>query len=92
MVSQPDAPNPYATANAQNQQNAFAGQYSSAIGNVNEQNPYGSVNYSQTGEQVPIYNTSGQVTGYAPRTQRTTTSRLTSKNFSDRNVSQEKSR
>jgi hypothetical protein len=73
MVSQPDAPNPYATAGAQNQQNAFAAQYGSATSNPNETNPYGSVKYSESGAQVPIYGPNGQVTGYAPRYERTTT-------------------
>ena len=71
MVSQPKAPDPYATANAQNQQNAYASQYNSASGNVNEVNPYGSVSYRMM-EQVPIY-TNGQISGYAPRYERTTT-------------------
>ena len=71
MVSQPSAPNPYATAAAQNQQNQSASQYSSVAGNANEVNPYGTVSYNAV-EQVPIY-TNGQVSGYAPRYQRTTT-------------------
>jgi hypothetical protein len=72
MVSQPDAPNPYVTAGAQNQQNAFASQYGSATSNPNETNPYGTVKYSESGAQVPIYGPNGQVTGYAPRYERTT--------------------
>jgi hypothetical protein len=71
MVSQPDAPNPYATAAAQTSQNQNASQYNAATGNVNEVNPYGTVSY-QAIEQVPIY-TNGQISGYAPRYQRTTT-------------------
>jgi len=71
MVSQPSAPDPYATAAAQNQQNQSASQYNAAAGNANEVNPYGTVSY-QAIEQVPIY-TNGQITGYAPRYQRTTT-------------------
>ena len=71
MVSQPSAPDPYATAAAQNSQNQTASQYSTVAGNSNEVNPYGTVSY-QAVEQVPIY-TNGQVTGYAPRYQRTTT-------------------
>ncbi len=70
MASQPNAPNPYATAGAQNQQNAFASQYSGASGNANEVNPYGSVSYNQTG-QTPIY-TNGQISGYAPQYTKTT--------------------
>jgi len=71
MVSQPSAPDPYATAAAQNQQNQSASQYNSVSSNANEINPYGTVSY-QAIEQVPIY-TNGVVTGYAPRYQRTTT-------------------
>ena len=71
MVSQPSAPDPYATAAAQGQQNQIASQYNTASGNVNEVNPYGTVSY-QAMEQVPIY-TNGQISGYAPRYQRTTT-------------------
>jgi len=71
MVSQPSAPNPYATANAQTQSNQASSQYNSASGNVNEVNPFGTVSY-QAIEQVPIYS-NGQISGYAPRYQRTTT-------------------
>ena len=70
MASQPSAPDPYATAGAQNAQNSFASQFSGASGNANEVNPYGSVSYNQTG-QTPIY-TNGQITGYAPQWTRTT--------------------
>jgi hypothetical protein len=72
MVSQPSAPNPYATAAAQNQQNQQASQYSTVASNANEVNPYGTVSY-QAMEQTPIYGSRGEVTGYAPRYQRTTT-------------------
>src|SRR6187397_2953379 len=71
MASQPDPPNPYATAAAQTQQNQNASQYNAVSSNANEVNPYGSVSY-QAMEQVPIY-TNGQISGYAPRYQRTTT-------------------
>jgi hypothetical protein len=71
MASQPSAPNPYATAAAQNQQNQSASQFNAVTGNVNEVNPYGTVSYKAT-EQVPIY-TNGQISGYAPRYERTTT-------------------
>jgi len=70
MVSQPNAPDPYQTANAQNAQNAFASQFSTGSGNANEVNPYGSVSYNQTG-QTPIYS-NGQLTGYAPQWTKTT--------------------
>jgi len=72
MVSQPSAPNPYATAAAQNSQNMQASQYNSAASNANEVNPYGSVSYRAM-EQVPIYGDGGRITGYAPRYERTTT-------------------
>jgi hypothetical protein len=71
MVSQPSAPNPYATAAAQTQQSQNASQYNSVGSNANEVNPFGTVSY-QAIEQVPIY-TNGQISGYAPRYQRTTT-------------------
>jgi hypothetical protein len=70
MVSQPSPPDPYATAAAQNSQNQSASQYSTVAGNANEVNPYGSVSYKAV-EQVPVY-TNGQITGYAPRYERTT--------------------
>jgi hypothetical protein len=71
MASQPSAPNPYQTAMAQNQQNAFAGSFANAANNVNEVNPYGTVNYDVIG-QTPIYGPSGEVLGQAPKTQKTT--------------------
>jgi hypothetical protein len=71
MSSSPTPPNPYATAAAQNQQNQSASQFNAVTGNVNEVNPYGTVSYNAT-EQVPIY-TNGQISGYAPRYERTTT-------------------
>jgi hypothetical protein len=70
MVSQPTPPDPYATAAAQNAQNQSASQYNSVSNNVNEINPYGTVSYKAI-EQVPIY-TNGQISGYAPRYQRST--------------------
>ena len=70
MVSSPSPPDPYATAAAQNAQNQSASQYNSVSNNANEINPYGSVSYKAI-EQVPIY-TNGQISGYAPRYQRTT--------------------
>jgi hypothetical protein len=54
------------TAAAQNQQNTQASQASNISGNVNARNPYGSVNYD-TGTMTPTYDSSGNVTGYAPR-------------------------
>ena len=72
MASQPSPPNPYQTAGAQNQQNALASQSSTISGNANASNPYGSVSYDQ-GTLSPIYDASGNVTGYAPRYTQTTT-------------------
>lgn len=71
MVSQPSPPDPYATARAQGEQNQAASQYNSVASNANEINPFGTVSYRAI-EQVPVY-TNGQITGYAPRYQRTTT-------------------
>ena len=71
MVSQPDPPNPYATAQAQSGASQAASQYNTVGSNANEVNPYGTVSY-QAIEQVPVY-TNGQISGYAPRYQRTTT-------------------
>jgi len=71
MVSSPSPPDPYATAAAQNAQNQSASQYNSVSNNANEINPYGTVSYRAI-EQVPVY-TNGQISGYAPRYQRTTT-------------------
>jgi hypothetical protein len=70
MASQPQAPDPYQTASAQNAQNSFASQFSTGTGNANEVNPYGSVSYNQSG-QTPIYS-NGQLTGYAPQWTKTT--------------------
>jgi len=70
MVSQPTAPNPYATAAAQTQSNQSASAFNAVTGNANEVNPYGTVSYKAI-EQVPIYS-NGQLTGYAPRYERTT--------------------
>jgi hypothetical protein len=70
MVSQPSPPDPYATAAAQNAQNQSASQYNSVSSNANEVNPFGTVSYRAV-EQVPIY-TNGQITGYAPRYERST--------------------
>ena len=62
MVSQPSAPDPYATAAAQNQQNQSASQYNSVSSNANEINPYGTVSY-QAVEQVPVYTNGMRNTG-----------------------------
>jgi hypothetical protein len=72
MASQPTPPNPYQTANAQNQQSAQASNYNTITGNANATNPYGSVSYNQ-GALQPTYDSSGNVAGYAPRYTQTTT-------------------
>ena len=71
MVSQPQPPNPYATAARRTMQNQPPSQYNSVSSNANEVNPFGTVSYKPS-STVPIY-TNGQITGYAPRYQRTTT-------------------
>lgn len=55
MVSMPKAPDPYATAQAQGNENLRGAWSSAIIGNANEINPYGQVNYSTIGyEPVTI--------------------------------------
>jgi hypothetical protein len=49
MVSQPKAPDPYATASAQQGANVGSAAASAIINNANEKNPYGSVTYNQIG-------------------------------------------
>lgn len=72
MASTPKSPDPYAVAQAQGNENMKWGMAQSIMGNVNETNPYGSVNYSNAGQE-PIYGANGQVTGYAPRWNRNVT-------------------
>lgn len=49
MVSSPKPPDPYATAAAQTNSNVNTAAANAMIGNANENNPYGSVKYTQTG-------------------------------------------
>ena len=51
MVSSPSPPDPYKTAAAQGSANLQSAVASGIIGNVNETNPYGSVNYNQIGTE-----------------------------------------
>jgi len=71
MVSTPKPPDPYDTAKAQGAENMKAAQASSIIGNPNEVNPYGSVNYSTSGMET-VYDAKGKPT-QVPRYTRTTT-------------------
>jgi hypothetical protein len=72
MASQPTPPNPYQTAGAQTSANTAASNFSTITGNANAQNPYGSVSYDQ-GTMTPVYDSSGNQTGSAPRYTQTTT-------------------
>src|ERR1700751_2934890 len=71
MVSPPKPPDPYATAAAQGSENLKAAQASSIIGNVNEKNPYGSVNYNNIGYET-VYDAQGKPT-QVPRYERDVT-------------------
>ena len=71
MVSMPKPPDPYKTAEAQGSENLKAAQSSSIIGNPNEVNPYGSLNYSLGGMET-VYDAKGKPT-QVPRYTRTVT-------------------
>lgn len=71
MVSSPKPPNPYDTAAAQQASELGASQASGIINNPNEQNPYGSVQYTNAGYEV-VYDAKGKPQ-YVPRYTRTTT-------------------
>jgi hypothetical protein len=58
-----------AAAQAQGNENMKWGMAQSIMGNVNENNPYASVHYSNIGQE-PIMDAQGRVTGYAPRWQK----------------------
>lgn len=70
MVSTPKAPDPYAVANAQSSANLQGAWSSAIIGNANEINPYGQVNYATIGYE-PV--TIDGKTQMVPRQQRTVT-------------------
>ena len=65
MVSQPKAPDPYATANAQTNANLQAAQANAIIGNVNQRNQYGTSTYNLLGYDT-AYGTDGKPI-YVPR-------------------------
>lgn len=71
MASQPKPPNPYDQAAAQQAAELGASQASGIINNPNEQNPYGSVNYTNAGYEV-VFDAKGKPQ-YVPRYNRTTT-------------------
>src|SRR5687767_4576362 len=71
MASQPKTPNPYDQAAAQQAAELGASQASGIINNPNEQNPYGSVNYTNAGYEV-VFDAKGKPQ-YVPRYNRTTT-------------------
>ena len=70
MVSMPKAPDPYAVANAQENSNLRGAWSSAIIGNANESNPYGQINYATIGYE-PV--TIDGKTQMVPRQQRTVT-------------------
>jgi hypothetical protein len=51
-MKSPSPPDPYKTAQAQGAANREAAEASAIIGNVNEKNPYGTVNYNKIGEEM----------------------------------------
>lgn len=71
MASTPKAPDPYAQAAAQQGAELGAAQGSAIINNPNEQNAYGSVNYTNAGYET-IYDAKGNPQ-YVPRYTRTET-------------------
>jgi len=71
MGSKPKAPDPYATANQQRQENTWTSQYNTIGQNANQITPYGSVTNSP-GTKIPIYDDKGNVTGYGTQWNQTT--------------------
>lgn len=71
MVSQPKSPDPYDTASAQQQANVGSSAASAIIQNANENNPYGSVKYSNIGYET-VYDANGKPM-QVPRYQRDVT-------------------
>ena len=59
MVSQPKSPDPYETAAAQQNANIGSSAASAIINNANENNPYGSVKYSNIGYET-VYDAQGK--------------------------------
>src|SRR6187402_2045643 len=70
MVSMPDPVDPYEAADAQEGSNLRGAWSSAIIGNANESNPYGQINYSTIGYE-PV--TIDGKTQMVPRQQRTVT-------------------
>lgn len=69
MSKAPEAPDPYATAQAQAQFNQQTAEYQQSLNMVNQQGPWGSTNYAQTGTSAngaPQYT---QTTTYNPAQQ-----------------------
>ena len=67
--SAPSPPDPYATANAQEQLNKQSAIYQAETNNVNQTTPYGSLTYTQTGtnpDGTPIFSAT---TAYTPTVQ-----------------------
>lgn len=60
------APDPYATAQAQTNQNYQTAQQNFGFQNANVNTPFGSSTFTQSGWQ-PIYGANGQISSYAPR-------------------------
>src|SRR4029434_3555399 len=60
------APDPYATAAAQGNQNYQTAQQHQGFQNADTYTPYGQSTYTQQGWQ-PVYNQQGQITSYSPR-------------------------
>jgi hypothetical protein len=71
MGSAPKPPDPYKTASAQGAANREAAVASSIIGNVNENNPYGSVNYKRLADEYTTDASGKQVA--VPRYERNVT-------------------
>jgi hypothetical protein len=66
MAKGSSAPDPYATAAAQSNENYKTAQQNQGFQNADVYSPYGQSTYTQQGWQ-PIYNQQGQISGYSPR-------------------------
>lgn len=85
MGSAPKAPDPVKTASAQFDYNTGAGIASGIINNPNIKNPYGEVNYSQSGtEKITLPN--GQIVEVPRYTQTTTPNAAAQKQINQRNA------
>jgi len=72
MGSKPKAPDPYKQADAQRQENTWTSQYNTIGSNANQSTPYGDVTNSP-GQQIPIYDAKGNITGYGTQWNQKTT-------------------